>query len=235
MQTSHRAQLEQKRLIKRLLLTVGAAVASVVVLVYIGLPVLARLVLFASSFRRDSTENVVESKIILPPILDPLPEATNSGRIAVSGYSAKESDVKIYVNGTETVKVIADKDGRFISSLVTIKEGANSVYAVTSISDKNSSPSSSFSVTYKKAEPKLEINSPKDGDHFRDEQKEITIQGSTDEDNRVLVNDRLAIVDIQGNFSYLVRLSDGENTFKLQAFDDAGNKTEKEIKVSYSP
>lgn len=235
MLTSHRARIEQQRLIKRIILTLGAAVGAVVILVYVGLPVLARLVLFTSSFRRDTQENKEELKFILPPVLDPLPEATNSGRIAVSGFAAAESNVLIFVNGSEEVKIIADKDGKFSTQLVPIKEGENSLYAVVAVSDSQSSPSATYTVNYKKNEPKLEISSPQDGDRFRDDRQEISIAGSTDEDNRVLVNDRLVIVDVQGNFSYSVRLSDGENTFKIQAYDDAGNKTEKELKVTYSP
>jgi len=71
--SSHRARLEQKRLVKRILLTFGAAVGAVVILVYVGFPMLARLVLFTSSFKRDTQENEEESKFILPPVLDPLP------------------------------------------------------------------------------------------------------------------------------------------------------------------
>ena len=175
------------------------------------------------------------AKFILPPVLDPLPGATNSGRIAVSGYAAKESNVLIFVNGSEEMKIVADKDGKFSTQLVPIKEGENTLYAIVAASDSQSSPSATYTVNYKKNEPKLEISSPQDGDQFRDDQKEITIAGATDEDNRVLINDRLVIVDVQGNFSYSVRLSDGENTFKIQAYDNAGNKTEKELKVTYSP
>ena len=171
----------------------------------------------------------------MPPVLDPLPEATNSGRIAVSGYAAKESNVLIFVNGSEEMKIIADKDGKFSTQLVPIKEGENTLYAIVAASDSQSSPSASYMVYYKKNEPKLEISGPQDGERFRDDQKEISITGATDEDSRVLINDRLVIVDVQGNFSYSVRLSDGENTFKIQAFDNAGNKTQKKLKITYFP
>jgi len=234
MLTSHRAQLERQRLIKRLLITVASAVGAVVFLLYVGLPILARLVLFTSSFK-EGTSTTQNTKLILPPVLDPLPEATNSGRIIVSGFAPKETTVKIFVNGDETTKVLADKDGKFTSRDVTIKEGSNTIFATITEKTVESSPSASYMVVYKKGEPKLEIESPKDGEMFRDDQKEITISGTTDEDNRVVINDRLAIVDTQGRFSYRVQLSDGENKFKISSSDQAGNTVEKEIKVTYSP
>ena len=48
------------------------------------------------------------------------------------------------------------------------------------------------------------------------------------------MNEFWAIVDAGGNFSYTLPLQNGENTIKVVATDEAGNKTEYEVKVTYS-
>ena len=59
--------------------------------------------------------------------------------------------------------------------------------------------------------------------------------GKTDSGVRITVNGFWAVIDENNNFSYSLPLQDGDNAIKVVAQDQAGNKAEKEIKVTYSP
>ncbi len=234
--SSHRLRAEEKKLYRKLITTIVFLVITIVVIMYAGIPLLVKIVVGISSLRGGrEAETTNSTSLIFPPILDPVAEATNSGRIAVSGFAEKETTVKIYVNGRESVKVLADKDGRFNASRVMLEEGTNTLHATAVKEDKESSPSAEFTVIFKKNAPKLEISFPNEGQKFFSDSKDITISGETDSGNRVTVNDRLVIVNSNGKFDFRVSLSSGENTFKIAATDDAGNKTEMERKVNYTP
>lgn len=235
--SSHRLRAEEKKLYRKLIGTAVLLISIIVIFVYAGIPLIVKIVVSISSLRGGGSAEMTtnSTSLIFPPVLDPVAEATNSAKITVSGFAEKESTVKIYVNGKEGVKVLVDKDGRFTASRVILEEGANIITAITVKEDKESSPSGEFAVVYKKNAPKLEISVPSEGQKFFSDSKDITILGETDPGNRVTVNDRLAIVNPNGKFDFRVSLSSGENTFKIIATDDAGNKTEMERKVNYSP
>jgi hypothetical protein len=95
--------------------------------------------------------------------------------------------------------------------------------------------SESRSISYLKSLPKLEISTPADGASFSKADSEINVSGNTDAENTVRVNDFIAIVDGAGNFSYLLKLSEGDNKIKITATNPAGSNTSKELTVSYSP
>ena len=61
----------------------------------------------------------------------------------------------------------------------------------------------------------------------------ISVSGATDPGDSVSVNDRLAIVDKDGNFSYSLDLNSGDNKIKVVSSDPAGNQTTKELTVKY--
>lgn len=233
--SSHRLKIEEKKVYRKLLTSLGIFVAAILILIYAGIPILTKTIIFLTSFRKENVVSTPENILINPPILDPLAEATNSGTIAVSGMADKEVTVRISVNGEELAKVPTDKDGKFTSKNIRLKEGENIITATTLREDKESSPSQPLLISFKKNPPKLDISAPVDGQKFIAEAKEITINGETDPGNRVTVNDRFVIVAQDGKFNYKVTLSDGGNNFKIIATDIAGNQTIVERKVNYSP
>lgn len=234
-QPTHRIKAEEKRLFHRFLITTGAVVVSIVLVLYAGLPILAKIIAFFTPTTRNQLNTNVSSLFLLPPSLDPTFEATNSSSVTISGFGDKEATVKIFVNGREITKVKTDSDGRFLAKKISLKEGDNNITAKTVKDQKESSPSSVLHIIYKNSRPSLEITQPEDNARFSGDSKEITISGETEADNRVTINDRLAIVDTQGIFSYKVSLNEGENKFKIIVTDQAGNITDKEIKVTYNP
>lgn len=234
--TSHRLRTEEKKLVKKLLFIFVAFFAFLILIVYTGLPLLAKFIVAITSINQNPVKtNQAESlSILFPPVLDRIAEATNSSTVKISGSSNAEATVKIYVNGQETVKVLADKEGRFQTGKIQLNEGNNTVTAINVTNNQESSPSASMSITYKKSPPSLQIETPKDGDKFFSDNKDIYIQGLTDPGNRIIINDRQVIVDQEGKFKYPVTISEGDNNFHIIATDDAGNQTKTDLKVSYT-
>lgn len=233
--SSHRLRVEEKKVLRKLLVSLAIFVVSIIILIYAGIPLLTKTIVFLTSFRKENiSTNTSEGNIINPPVLDPLAEATNSSTITVTGTGDKDSTVKISVNDSETAKVLVDKEGKFKIANIRLKEGDNSIVATTLLTDKESSPSQPINIAFKKNPPKLEITAPSDGQKFISD-KDISISGETDPGNKVTINDRFAIVGSDGKFNFKVSLSGGDNNFKIVATDTAGNQTTVERKVNFTP
>ena len=95
-----------------------------------------------------------------------------------------------------------------------------------------------FDVVLKNSAPTLDISTPSDGQRFDKNSigsgNSISVSGKTDQGVSVTVNGFWAVVDDSNNFSYTLPLQNGDNQIKIIAIDQAGNKTEKDIKVNYS-
>ena len=153
----------------------------------------------------------------------------------MSGKAGKNSTIKIYVNGNVGDETRTDSTGIF-STIVTLKEKDNSVKAKEYDSRDNASDfSDSQYVSYITQAPSLEIKSPTDSQKFTRDDKTVRVSGTTTLGARVTINGFVAIVDDSGSFSYNLALANGDNDIKVVATDDARNKTEKSIKVNYSP
>lgn len=234
--SSHRLRVEEKKVLRKLITSLGIFIVAIIILIYAGIPILTKTIVFLTSFRKENiTTNTSESNLINPPVLDALAEATNSSTISVSGTADKEATVKISVNDTEAAKVLAGNDARFVAKSVRLKEGVNTIVATILAQDKESSPSMPLVITYQKNPPKLDITSPAEGQKFLAESKEVTISGETDSGNKITINDRFVIVDPDGKFDYKVGLTSGDNNFKITATDIAGNQTIIERKVNFTP
>ena len=81
--------------------------------------------------------------------------------------------------------------------------------------------------------PILSVSSPENGSYAKDE--ECTIAGSAKDDylDKVLINGNKVELLSDGSFSYKVKLNPGKNVFKVIAEDMAGNRTERDISVTY--
>lgn len=233
--SSHRLRQEEKKFTRKLITSLAIVAASGIFVIFFGLPLLAKIVFFTSGGSQKQTQNSTDtSLILLPPTLDPIVTATNSARINVSGYSISDAMITVVVNDEEGAKIPTDKDGKFNTSEITLKEGENKINVFVVKKDQESSPSATYVVNYKKSGPKIEISSPSNGAKIHQDSRDIIIIGNTDEGNRLTINDRFVIVQNDGSFSFKVTLSDGDNTIKLQAIDEAGNKTDQELKVIFS-
>jgi len=184
---------------------------------------------------RGTPQQQISQQFLLPPDFDPLPIATNSATIAVSGKGQPGMTVIVYINETDTEKTTVDKDGSFTIPVVKLIEGSNTISAKQTDDKKNvSALSEVFTVVSKKSKPTLDISYPSDNQQIRQDQNTIIVTGKTnDETNTITVNDRLVIIRSDGSFSYELNIPDGDSTVKVIATDTAGNQITVERKINY--
>lgn len=179
-----------------------------------------------------SSTKIVETKDTTPPLppkLKPLPEVTSRSQITLEGFAEPGATVKIFLNGEGEKEVIAEADGSFTTESINLSLGKNKLKAKAVDQAGNESKDSGIIVIeYDNTPPELEIEEVKEG-------KETKISGKTEPKATLKINNHLVILDQEGNFSYSLTLSEGENNILIEAEDQAGNKTKKEITLTYSP
>lgn len=171
------------------------------------------------------------------PILYPLPQATNSSTIKISGYSLdKKGIIELFINDSVKAKTVLKDDSSFNFDNIALDNGQNIIKVrLKNNSEKFSNFSDPYTTSFIKDGPKLEIKTPEQGAIFSHDDNQIYIQGLTDQENKVTINNYWAIVDSQGNFSYLLTLKNGENNIEITAQNQAGVKSTKNLKVTYQP
>ena len=224
----------EKKTQKNLFLGIIGIAAILFILIRFGIPSLANFTLFLSG-ARENNKSIVnnDASYIPPPILDSQFTATKSSELIINGRTPKKSKIHVFVNNEEQDVLDSQKNGTF-SLKVNLSEGSNTIKAKSEAAKKQSNFSNILSVVYIKSEPTLTISSPADGDSFSKDQNKVNVSGKTDPEVTVTINNLWAIIDDNNNFSYELPLKDGDNQIDIIATDQAGNKTEKIIKVKYS-
>lgn len=218
---------------KNIFLSVFGIIVLLFVLLKFGLPALVSFSLFLSGSKQTAQSQQNSTEIITPPQLNPLPSATNSANFVLSGKAQPQAVIDLYINDNLLDKTQTDRNGGFSFNSTYLK-GDNKIYVKARLDNKTSDSSDTIDVLFKNTSPSLTINSPSDGQQFSKDQNSINVSGTTDSGTRVTVNGFWAIVDQNNNFNYQLKLQNGGNDIKIEAIDQAGNKTDKEIKVNYS-
>jgi len=202
-----------------------------------GLPFLVQTSLLVAGIKNKPETSSSNSSIsfVSPPVLDPLPSATNSAQIQVLGNALNAESVNLYVNGDLVDKQKVKEDNTFRFEDVQIKKGDNSIGVKSKTKEGKESDFANLSINYKDSQPTLSIDTPSDNQTFSKDQNSVQVTGKTDIGVKVTVNDYWAIVEENGKFSYTLALKDGENKIKITATDDAGNKTELQRTVKFNP
>jgi bacillopeptidase F len=230
---SRLSRYEQKKQIKRLVWAVGGSIAILLFLGIFGLKLLEGFSLLVAKFK-GSTPVDTQNALVLAPTLDDTFEATNTAVIKMSGRTQPKLKVLAYINEEEKDTVTVADDGTFTIDPVNLKEGDNTVSVKAKDEKGNTSDLSNVvHIAYKKSGPVLELESPADNASVIGEKNTVTISGKTDTDATLTVNDRVIVTQSGGSFSTDYRLSDGSNTIKVVATDQAGNKTTVERTVTY--
>lgn len=225
----------ESRTKKNLFLSLLGIILIFFILIKLGIPLLINFSLFIADRKDDSTQSLdSESSFIAPPILNPLPVATNSAQVVISGIANKGQTVRIYVNDAIADETEVKADGTF-STTIDVEKGLNLIKSKSKIKDKESKFSESVEIAYIDTKPTLDVTSPSDGQTFSKDQNTAPVSGKTSSGARITVNDFWAIVNDENNFSYTLPLKSGENEIKIIATDDAGNTTERILKVTYNP
>jgi len=220
---------------KNFLLTIFGIILIIAIVIKFGVPMIINFTLFISG-TKDTEQNVKDDDVtfIPPPVLNPMPIATNSAEIIVSGTASLNQTINLYINGNFVNKTNVQKNGNF-SFKETLEEKENAIKAKAVRDKKESEFSQIINISYKSTPPSLAINSPTDGQSFSKDENTVDVVGETEAQVKVTVNDFWAVTNQNNHFSYNLQLKSGENSIKIIATDEAGNKTEKNIKVTYSP
>lgn len=227
---------EERKNIRKAIWFVFLTIVAGVILFFVGIPLLARFAAFVSDFKKAGAPiTQKDTTPPPPPKFDSLPDFTNQKNIKISGYSESGSTVKITFNGTET-DIVAGNDGSFSSDFALLN-GENTYSAVaTDTSGNTGQATKEYKITYDNKAPDLSISSPSDGaQFFGNRERQQTISGNTEANASVTVNDRVLTVDSNGDFEYTTTLNEGENKFTIKASDEAGNSSEKELTLNFTP
>lgn len=195
---------------------------------------IGNLATFMNKSETSTSRNTDENKILTPPLLVEVPDATSSARIKLKGQSDHKGTVEIYVNKSIQDEFQVEENEEFETDTLRLKEGNNDIKTKLKTIDGESKLSEVYTISFLSKEPTLDISFPQDGARLTKADKRIEIQGKTDEDNNVSVNGARAIVGNDGSFSYLIELNEGDNELVIIATNLAGKTIEKKIKVSYS-
>lgn len=217
---------------KRLLI---ATVAVVLIIVFFGPSLFARLSLLLTNTKSSDTDAKQNEGYLFPPTLDPTYEATNSAELMLSGSGTAGKKVIIYKNDDKEDETVVGADGHFEVGPITLSKGSNIFSAQIDSDGKTSDKSETISVLYKTEPPKIELSSPNDGDTYTGEQKQAKIEGTTEKENTLYLNDHIIPVSSQGTFFTSMKLADGDNKVLLKAVDPAGNEETIELTLHYRP
>jgi len=235
-QYSRLASVEERRNFRSAALFILLTIGAVVLLYFVGIPALWKFAAFVSDLGKSNKAISTNDKTPpAPPHFDQFPDFTNQNILALTGTSEPGATVKITFNGNEKENV-SDKSGKFTFSLQ-LKDGENDFTGVATDQAGNvSQKTQTFKIIYDNKVPDLTIASPADGaQFFGSSQRQITIQGSTEPNSQVTVNDRIVAVGDDGKFQFTTSLTDGENKFSIKSVDPAGNPTQKDLTLSFTP
>ncbi len=225
---------QEKKNKKTIIFSIIGILIIVIIMYKFGVEALINFSLFLGGGKdSQATTNTKQIDYVSPPIINSLPSATNSASIIITGSAKKGQTIELYINRTKKATMTKiDKDGfEFTQDL---KKGENLIQVKAKEEDKESDFSNFYTVNFQNEPPKLELSSPADGDSFHREDKSANVRGQTDAGVTVTVNGFFAVIDESNNFSYTLPLHDGDNDIQIIAQDQAGNKTEKKIRVNYS-
>ncbi|HEX6977511.1 MAG TPA: Ig-like domain-containing protein [Patescibacteria group bacterium] len=226
--------MEEKRNVRSAIIFGGLTLLIIIFFLFFGIPLVARVASFFSGMKGGTTVDTTNLPVPPPPDFSTLPEFTKDQKLHVEGSAQPGSTVLLYFNDQPT-EVKADDSGKFKNDFSLVK-GNNTLYAKAKNKAGVGEASDKFTIVYDTEAPKLDISSPHDGDSFfGDKQKQLTIEGTTEAEASVTVNDRIAIVGSDGKFRLTIDLSSGENTINISSTDRAGNKKETSLKVNFTP
>ena len=233
---SRLARNEEKKNLRSAVLLGILTLGLIALFFFFGLPLMAKFAGFLTDLRKTSTP--VESTDETPPApprFNSLPEATNKLSIDITGSTEPGAIVILSLNG-DAEEVLANSEGEFTFNFELV-DGVNSISAKARDEAGNESQKTdTINVIYDNDAPNLEITNPTDGmAFFGSKQRQIVVEGKTEEEASLTINDRFVLVEDDGTFAFTTTLGDGENSFNLKAKDKAENLTEKTIKVNYSP
>lgn len=212
------------------------SILLVAFLAFLGVPLIVKVVELVSSVNNDTPIVDVNDKTPpAPPRLFNIAQFTKEDSTRIEGNTEAGATVTIHIN-TEQKETVADASGNF-STRVDLNKGENTIYAVSTDTNNNqSNESQHYAIIFDNEPPKIDISKPTDGQQFNgSRERQITVEGVTDVGAQMTINGRVVIVGSDGKFTFPASLGEGENNFNMKSIDQAGNLTERDLKVTYTP
>ncbi len=209
------------------------SVVFVLVMFKWGLPLFMNLVAGNGAQRISMDNDIIPPQ---PPIISALPEATNSARLTIEGFTEAGASVELLLNDQVDKIIKADTTGTFVFETSLIS-GQNRIQLRAKDEKGNESMSQVTLITYDNKPIELVVSSPKDGsEYFGKINQVIDIKGEVDKaGSQILINGSFVLTDRSGAFVHRFMLTGGENIIKIEALDIAGNKAEKTLRLIYTP
>jgi len=225
---------QEKKALQKTILSILGIIVVIIVLVKVAIPAIVNFSLFLATLRGDSTTSLSKNSpnYIMPPIFAFTFSATNSAVVNLSGTAQGKEQVILYVNNSPVDTIDVKDDGTFVFKNVTLSPGENTIKGKVKKDNKTSDFSDSFTITFANKAPTLTVDTPHEGDIVH--QSTIQVYGKTDPDDNVTVNGFIAIVDNNGQYSYNLALTPGDNQVRIISQDSAGNQSERDLKVTYN-
>ncbi len=220
---------------RRLVLAIVGIIAIFTLILAFGVKALIGFSLLVEKLRGGTSPITQQTQtIIIPPTIDPPASATNSATISVTGKAQTGLTLILYVNNTEYKKLSVKDDGTFKLSSVPLTTGANTISAKLTDEKGNISDLSNIvSVSYGNTPPRLVISDPTDNTTVSGDPNIVTVNGMTDDNVTVTINDRMVVIKTDNSFSFNYPLNEGDNILNIVATDAAGNQTTLQRKVTY--
>lgn len=233
---SRRYRVEERKNTRKAIVFILLTIACSVLILFYGIPTVAKFATFLADLHNQSTTTTyTDNTPPPPPRFDSMPTTTNKTVFEINGTSESGAKVTIHFNSEKT-EVITDNNGKFSHGFRLI-DGDNTFWAAAEDTSGNESIKTEiYKINLDTEAPDLEINKPADGSDFTGSRaRQMILSGKTEANAKVQINDRLAIVLSDGSFTFTTTLNDGENNFTISSEDAAGNKTEKSLKVTFTP
>jgi len=234
--SSRLRRVEDKKASKRIAMALIGMAGLLVFLALFGVKILIGFSLLVDRMRGGSTPVTQQQSLVLPPVLDPLPEATKEEKLDIHGKGTPKTQAIVYLNDTEYKKVPVADDGTFTVTGMSVDPGSITISAKL-IDDKDnvSELSNVITTTVDRTAPKLTIDKPEENTTINDGTHKVLVNGITEDATKITINGRIVVMKTDGSFSYSMPLNDGENKLKITAHDPAGNETSVERTVTYTP
>ena len=233
--TKNSTKNHKKYLIKRIVI-MNAMSILILVLTYLWMVFfLANVNGFWELFRHDTYQSNTENIAPIPPYLAQIPEATQEDTIDISGQSEAGQKVVLYVDNSKVDETITDATGNFNFTGIKMSIFPRKIF-VRAVSDNGieSENSTEYTIVKDTEAPMLEITNPKETKlDYSNTGHSFEFTGKTEPGTTVYVNDQIAVVDSNGNFTTSYRLKEGGNEIKITAVDKAGNETETTVFINF--
>jgi len=220
--TYRQSNKKEEKVIYRRIAIIGVITIILLIIIWFWGVTFIRIIGALGIRNTEETTQTNSDLPLLKPNLFGIEEYTNKDKITISGTTTAGVSTTLIVNGTEVSKTTSDQDGGFSFVDVHLKDGINLVKVVVA-NNSNETEETQVIINVDKTPPDLQIAEPKDNQKYPKDTKNITIKGLTEPDMIVFVNGSQALLDHQGNFTYIFSVSPGENKIEIKASDKAGN------------